>query len=62
MAFSSRSVPVAAHTTIKYVMPTLSNNCTGTEERCFLRGPYRDVISRTVSESISEELVGELVR
>jgi hypothetical protein len=45
MVFSAQSVPMAAHATMEYVMHSLSNNCTATEERCFLRGPCRDVIS-----------------
>jgi hypothetical protein len=39
-----------------------SNNCTATEELCFLRGLCRDVISRTSEEAVSgvsDELVGE---
>jgi hypothetical protein len=34
------------------------NNCTTIMELCFLCGPCRDGISRTV-QSVSEELVGE---
>jgi hypothetical protein len=29
------------------------NNCTATEERCFLCSPCRDFISRTSEESVS---------
>jgi hypothetical protein len=47
MVFSAQSVPMATHATVEYVMPSLSNNCTATKERCFLRGPCRDLISRT---------------
>jgi hypothetical protein len=47
MVFSSQSVAMAAHATMEYVMPSLSNNCTATEERCLIRGPCRNVISRT---------------
>jgi hypothetical protein len=47
MAFSAQSVPMAEHATMECVMPSLSNNCTATEKRCFLSGPFRDVISRT---------------
>jgi hypothetical protein len=50
MMFSAQSVPMAAHATMGYVMPSLSNNCAATKERCFLRGPCRDVISRTSSQ------------
>jgi hypothetical protein len=45
--FSEESVQMAANTTMEYVMPTLSNSCTATGERCFLRGPCRDAISKT---------------
>jgi hypothetical protein len=47
MVFSVQSVPMAAHTTTKYVMPSLRNNCTSMEQRCFLRGPFQDVIRKT---------------
>jgi hypothetical protein len=47
MVFSAQSMPMAAHTTIEYVTPSLSNNCTATEKRCFLHSPRQDVISRT---------------
>jgi hypothetical protein len=58
--FSVRSVPMASHATMVWVMPLLSDNCTATEERCFLCSPCRDVISKRVCEQIvSEELVGE---
>jgi hypothetical protein len=54
MVFSVRSVPMAAHATLEYITPLLSNNCTAAEKRCFLCGPCPDVISRTVSkESVS---------
>jgi hypothetical protein len=43
MVFSVQSVQIAAHATMEYVMSFLSNNCTATEERCFLRSPCRDV-------------------
>jgi hypothetical protein len=40
-----------------------SNNLTETEERCFLWGPLRDVIGRTISAvQGSGELVSDLVR
>jgi hypothetical protein len=45
MVFSVQSVPMAEHT-IEYVMPSVSNNCTATEEWCFLLGPCRYGISR----------------
>jgi hypothetical protein len=32
MVFSVQSIPM------EYVLPLLSNNCTATEERCFLHG------------------------
>jgi hypothetical protein len=44
---SAQPVPMAAHATMEYVIPSLSKNCTATEEQCFLRGPCRNVISRT---------------
>jgi hypothetical protein len=50
VVFSAWFVPMVAYATVKYVMQLLSNNYTATEERCFLPGPYRDVISRTVSQ------------
>jgi hypothetical protein len=43
MVFSVESVPMDAHATIEYVMPSLSNNCT-TEERCFLCSSCRSYI------------------
>jgi hypothetical protein len=39
MVFSAQSVPMAAHTIVEYVIQSLSNNCTATEEQCFLRSP-----------------------
>jgi hypothetical protein len=33
MVFSEPYVPMAAHATTKYVMQSLNNNCTATEER-----------------------------
>jgi hypothetical protein len=47
MVFSALSVIMAAHTIMEYVMPSLNNKCTVTEEQCFLFGLCRDVISRT---------------
>jgi hypothetical protein len=32
MVFSAQSVQMAAHARVKYVMPSLSNNCTATEK------------------------------
>jgi hypothetical protein len=32
MVFSAQSVPMAAHAIMKYVIPSLSKNCTATEE------------------------------
>jgi hypothetical protein len=49
MVFSARSVPMAAHAIMGYIMLLLSNNGTTIEERCFLRGPCRDVICRRFS-------------
>jgi hypothetical protein len=34
MVFSAQSVPMVAHATMEYVMPSLSNNCIVTEELC----------------------------
>jgi hypothetical protein len=31
MAFSARSLLMAVHTTVKYIMPMLANNCTATD-------------------------------
>jgi hypothetical protein len=50
MIFPARSVPMAVHTIMDCIIPPISNNFTAKEEQCFLRGPYRDVKSRTVSE------------
>jgi hypothetical protein len=44
MMFSAQSVSIAAHATMEYSMPSLSNSCTATEERCFLCGPCRSYI------------------
>jgi hypothetical protein len=38
---------MATHVTVEYFMSFLSNNCSETEERCFLHSPCWDVISRT---------------
>jgi hypothetical protein len=46
MVFSAQSVPMAAHATVECSMSSLSNSCTATGERCFLRDPFRDVINR----------------
>jgi hypothetical protein len=32
MVFSAQSVPMASNTTMKYLMTSLSNNCTATED------------------------------
>jgi hypothetical protein len=42
--FSAQSLSMAAHATMEYVMPLLSNICTATGERYFLCGPCRDYI------------------
>jgi hypothetical protein len=39
MVFSAQSVLTAAHATVEYVMPLLSNNCTAMEEHYLLCGP-----------------------
>jgi hypothetical protein len=41
MMFSVQSLPMAANATMEYVMPSLSNSRTLTEERCFLHGPAK---------------------
>jgi hypothetical protein len=46
-AVSAQVMPMAAHTTVECIMPSLSNSCTATEERCFLHGPCWDVMRRT---------------
>jgi hypothetical protein len=44
------------------MMTQITDNCSATEERCFVGGPCRDVISKTVGEElVIEELVGESV-
>jgi hypothetical protein len=35
MVFSAHFMPMAEHATMEYVMTSLSNNCTATEERYF---------------------------
>jgi hypothetical protein len=47
MVFSAQPMLMAGHATVEFIMPSLSNSCTATEELCFLRGLCRDVISRT---------------
>jgi hypothetical protein len=44
IVFSAQSVPMAAHVTMDYVMASLNNNYIATEERCFLRGPCRELL------------------
>jgi hypothetical protein len=53
IVFSAQSLPMAAHAAVEYVVPLLSNSCAATEERCFLRGPCRYIISRTSEDSVS---------
>jgi hypothetical protein len=48
MMFSAQTLPMVAHATMEYVTPSLSNNCTITEERCFLCSPYRGYIKSLV--------------
>jgi ATP/ADP translocase len=38
MVFSAQFVLMAGHATVEYIMPSLSSNCTVTEEWCFLHG------------------------
>jgi hypothetical protein len=71
--FSARCVPMVGHTTMEYFMPPLSSICTATIEfsnnvkRCFLLGPCREILSRTVSKELVSQsmewslLVCELV-
>jgi hypothetical protein len=54
VVFSARCVPMSAQAAMEYVMSSLSSSCTAADERCFLRVPCRDFISRTISESVSE--------
>jgi hypothetical protein len=35
ITFFAKSMLMAAHVTMEYVLPFLSNNCTATEEWCF---------------------------
>jgi hypothetical protein len=44
MVFPAQSVPMASQATMEYVMPSLSNNCTATEEQRFLCCPCPDCI------------------
>jgi hypothetical protein len=46
MVFSVQSVLMAAHAATEYIIPSLSNNFTATEEQCFMHGTYQDIISR----------------
>jgi hypothetical protein len=39
MVFSAQSVLMAAHATVEYVMPLLSNKCTAREEQYLLCSP-----------------------
>jgi hypothetical protein len=56
MMFSARSMPMAVNA-IGYVMLPLSNNFTATEERCFLLGPCKDVISKTVRRDLVWDVI-----
>jgi hypothetical protein len=59
MVFSAWFAAMAAHATVKYIMLLLSNNRTAVGEWCVLWDLCRDVISKTVSEELREDLVGE---
>jgi hypothetical protein len=48
MVVCAQSVQMAEQATMEYVMQLLSSNYTATEERCFLRGPCWDVISKII--------------
>jgi hypothetical protein len=50
MAFSAEFVPMAAHATMQYVMPSLSNNCTTREERHFLGNACEMLSAEQVSQ------------
>jgi hypothetical protein len=56
---SAQSVPMTMHATMKYIMPSLSNNFTATEELCFLRGSYRSYIMSLDESCCYEKLVVE---
>jgi hypothetical protein len=58
MVFSAWFVPLAVHAAVKYIVLLLSNNRTAVREWCVLWDLCRDVISKTVSEELSEDLVG----
>jgi hypothetical protein len=55
--FCARAMRMSADAAMEYVMLPLNNKRTAAEERCFLRDPCRDVISKTVSEELVSELV-----
>jgi hypothetical protein len=57
MMFPGRSVPMATHATMEYVMPLLSSNRTATEERRFMGSVQR--CYKQDSESMECQLVGE---
>jgi Fe-S-cluster-containing hydrogenase component 2 len=46
IVFSTQSMPMSVHATLENVIPSLSNNYTVTEERCFLCGACLDYIMR----------------
>jgi hypothetical protein len=48
MVFSPKSVYIVMHATKEYFLPLLSNNLNLTEEVCFLRGSYRDILCETI--------------
>jgi hypothetical protein len=56
VVFFVQSVLMAVHTTVEYIMPLLSNNCTATDEQCFPCSLRQGVISRTRWQSVRELL------
>jgi hypothetical protein len=57
MVFSVEPMLMAVHTIVEYIMPSLSNNFTATQERCFLRGLCQVVISRSRSAHIVTKVI-----
>lgn len=46
IVLSAEFVSMTVHTTIEYVMPSLSTDLTATEERCFPGSPCLETVSR----------------
>jgi hypothetical protein len=49
MVFSVQSVQMSAQETVEYIVQSLIDNCTATEERCFLCSPCRRCIMTWVA-------------